>query len=388
MRAIRTLFSGFDLYVAGSALLLTLFGLVTMYTYQGDNFFFQRQLVWIGIAMVGMMLALIPDYRILRLGNTGFYLYVISIISLVLLFLFGDVALGAQRRFDLGFFSFQPSDPAKLIIIMLLAKYFSKRHTVIGDFRHIVISGLYVFVPFLLIFLQPDFGTAVILFFLWFGMVLVAGIKLRHILAVFLVGLGCFALLWQFAFADYQKQRIITFLNPVEDIQGAGWNAYQSQVAVGSGQLFGKGIGYGTQSKLLFLPEYQTDFIFAAFAEEWGFAGVTLLFLIFGTLIWRLLYLATKVQTNFESLFIVGVALLFISHFFVHIGMNIGVLPVTGLTMPFMSYGGSHLLTSFVALGMVMAMRYTGATKHTLTQGEEMVAMAHSSNRQQESKIT
>ncbi len=381
MRGARTLLAGFDLYLAGSALLLAVFGLVTMYTYQGDNFFFHRQLVWIGVAMIGMVIALIPDYRILRLGNAGFYLYIASLISLLLLFFFGDITLGAQRRFDLGFFAFQPSDPAKLIIIILLAKYFSKRHTVIGDFRHILISGLYVFIPFALIFLQPDFGTAVILLFLWFGIVLVSGIKLRHIVTVFLVALGSFALLWQLAFADYQKQRIVTFLNPVEDIQGAGWNAYQSQVAVGSGQLFGKGIGYGTQSKLLFLPEYQTDFIFAAFAEEWGFSGVILLFTVFGVLIWRLLYLATKVQTNFESLFIVGVAVLFISHFFVHIGMNIGVLPVTGLTMPFMSYGGSHLLTSFVALGMVMAMRYTGATKHAIGAGDELVAVPQSTTR-------
>lgn len=376
MRTIRTLFSGFDIYLAGSALLLTLFGLVTMYTYQGENFFFNRQLIWIGVAVVGMLLALIPDYRILRLGNTGFYLYLSSLLLLLLLFVFGDITLGAQRRFDLGFFSFQPSDPVKLIIIILLAKYFSKRHTVIGDFRHILVSGLYVFVPFALIFLQPDFGTAIILFFLWFGMVLVAGIKFRHIATVFLVGVGIFAVLWQFAFAEYQQQRILTFLNPVEDLQGAGWNAYQSQVAVGSGQIFGKGIGYGTQSKLLFLPEYQTDFIFAAFAEEWGFSGVVLLFLLFGVLISRLLYLATKVQTNFESLFIVGVAVLFISHVFVHVGMNIGVLPVTGLTMPFMSYGGSHLLTGFVALGMVMAMRYTGVSKRSVTEGDAVVAFS------------
>ena len=378
MRAVRTLFSGFDIYLVGSALVLALFGLVTMYTYQGDNFFFSRQLVWIGVAVVGMLLALIPDYRVLRLGNAGFYLYLISLVLLLLLFVFGDVTLGAQRRFDLGFLAFQPSDPAKLIIIILLAKYFSKRHTVIGDFRHILVSGLYVLVPFILIFLQPDFGTAAILFFLWFGMVLVAGIKFRHVATVFVVGVSVFALLWQFAFAEYQQQRILTFLNPVEDIQGAGWNAYQSQVAVGSGQIFGKGIGYGTQSKLLFLPEYQTDFIFAAFAEEWGFSGVLLLFLVFGVLVWRLLYLATKVQTNFESLFIVGVAILFVSHFFVHIGMNIGVLPVTGLTMPFMSYGGSHLLTGFVALGMVMAMRYTGVTKRSIIEGDSVVIFSRS----------
>ncbi len=351
------LLAGFDGWLFGGALLLSLFGLVTMYTYQGDNFFFDRQLLWISLAICALLVALIPDYRFLRIGNTGFVAYVVTIGLLVALLFLGDVTLGAQRRFDLGFFSLQPSDPAKLVLIIILAKYFSKRHTMINDIRHIIVSGLYTFILFGLVFIQPDFGTAVILFLIWFGLVVVAGIPFRYILGVFLVGVATLAVLWQFAFADYQKVRILTFMNPLEDIQGAGWNAYQSQVAVGSGQLFGKGIGYGTQSKLLFLPEYQTDFIFAAFAEEWGYIGVLLLFAVFGLLVWRLLYLARSGATNFERLFTVGVAILLISHFFVHIGMNIGVLPVTGLTMPFMSYGGSHLLTIFVALGMVMAMR-------------------------------
>jgi rod shape determining protein RodA len=188
-------------------------------------------------------------------------------------------------------------------------------------------------------------------------MLLVAGIKLRHLAIVFTIGSLAFALMWQFVFMDYQKARILTFLDPLADIQGAGYNAYQSTVAVGSGELFGKGIGYGTQSKLLFLPEYETDFIFAAFAEEWGIVGVLLLFGSFGIVIWRLLYHAVAGASNFETLFAVGVAVLFIAHFFVHIGMNIGVLPVTGTTVPFLSYGGSHLMTEFIAVGMVLAMR-------------------------------
>ena len=149
----------------------------------------------------------------------------------------------------------------------------------------------------------------------------------------------------------------MTFIDPLSDIQGAGYNAYQSTVAIGSGQLMGRGIGYGTQSKLLFLPEYETDFIFAAYAEEWGLVGVLLLFALFALLIWRLLRAAQNGATNFERLFAAGVAVLMIAHFSVHIGMNIGLLPVTGTTIPFLSYGGSHLLTEFVALGLVMGMR-------------------------------
>jgi rod shape determining protein RodA len=269
----------------------------------------------------------------------------------------GVVTLGAKSRFNIGIFSIQPSDPAKLILIIVLAKYFSKRHELIGDFKHIVISGVYAFTIFGLVFIQPDFGSAIILFFVWFGMILVAGIKLRHLLAVFLLGAVTFGLMWQFAFHPYQKERIMTFLNPLADIQGAGYNAYQSTIAVGSGELIGKGIGYGTQSKLLFLPEYETDFIFAAFAEEWGLIGVLLLFSGFGIVIWRLLYHAVTGASNFETLFATGVAILITSHFFVHIGMNIGLLPVTGTTVPFLSYGGSHLVTEFVAVGMVFAMR-------------------------------
>jgi rod shape determining protein RodA len=179
--------------------------------------------------------------------------------------------------------------------------------------------------------------------------------------------------MWQFVFLDYQKARIATFLDPLSDIQGAGYNAYQSTVAVGAGQIWGRGIGYGTQSKFQFLPEYETDFIFAAFAEEWGLIGVLLLFALFALVIWRLLKHANEAATNFERLFAVGVAFLFIAHFFVHIGMNIGLLPVTGTTVPFLSYGGSHLVTEFVALGMVMGMRRYQSISRESVLGEDII---------------
>lgn len=360
MQQFRSLFGGFDVVLFGSALALSLLGLVTMYSHVGTNVFFDRQMLWIGLASVFLLLAIIPDYRFLRMGNTAFLLYLGVVFLLGLVLIIGEVTLGAQSRFDLGFFSLQPSDPAKLILIIVLAKYFAKRHELIGDFKHIVVSGMYAMLVFGLVFIQPDFGSAIILFFVWLGMVLVSGIKLRHLLTVFVLGAVSFGLMWQFVFFDYQKDRIMTFLDPLSDIQGAGYNAYQSTVAIGSGQWFGRGIGYGTQSKLLFLPEYETDFIFAAYAEEWGLVGVVLLFGLFAVVVWRLLHHAAEAATNFERLFAAGVCILFVAHFFVHIGMNIGVLPVTGTTIPFLSYGGSHLVTEFVALGMVMGMsRYT-----------------------------
>ncbi len=360
MRFLRALVASMDWWLISAVIFLTLLGLVTMYTFEGDNTYFEKQLVWIGFALVGFMLALIPDYRFLRVGNTTFFIYLVILTLLLLVLFIGETVKGAQSRFDLFFFSLQPSDPAKLVLIAVLAKYFSKRHENIGNFRHILISGMYALGIIGLVFIQPDFGSAAILFLIWFGMVLVAGISFRHVAIVGIVGAIAFLGLWNFGFQEYQKDRIMTFLHPLADIQGTGYNAYQSTIAVGSGQFLGKGVGYGTQSKLQFLPEYETDFIFAAFAEEWGFVGVIVLFLLFGLAVWRLIFHALRGATNFERLFSTGVAILFVSHFFIHIGMNIGLLPVTGTTVPFLSYGGSHLLTEFLGVGMVIAMaRYT-----------------------------
>ncbi len=352
----RTLFSGFDGLLFGAMMCLTVFGLVTMYSPVEENIFFNRQIIWVSIATILFFIAIIPNYRFLRTGNTIFYLYLVIVALLVLVLFFGEMTLGARQRFDLGFFSLQVSDPAKLILITLLAKYFAKRHELIGDFKHILVSGFYVLIVFGLILVQPDFGSAIIIFAIWFGMVLVAGIRFRHIAVVFILGMVALGGMWQFVFQDYQKDRIMTFVDPLSDIQGTGYNAYQSTVTVGSGQVLGKGIGYGTQSKFLYLPEYETDFIFAAFAEEWGLVGVLVLFVLFGIVIWRLLYHATMAVNNFEKLFATGVVILLFAHFFIHVGINIGVLPVTGTTVPFLSYGGSHLLTEFVAIAMVLGM--------------------------------
>ena len=195
------------------------------------------------------------------------------------------------------------------------------------------------------------------MFAIWFGMVLVSGLSWRHLAVLTITGVVLGVGLWSYGLAEYQRERVLTFLHPLSDIRGAGYNAYQSMVAVGSGQIVGKGIGYGTQSKLQFLPEFQTDFIFAAYAEEWGFLGVLLLLGLFGVLITRILLVSAHGADNFDSLFAAGVAIFFLAQFVVHVGMNIGLLPITGTTLPFMSYGGSHLLTEFAALGMLMGMR-------------------------------
>ena len=310
-----------------SALLLSLAGLVTMNSFVGESYFFSRQLIWICVSLVFFFVASMVDWHFLRRSKVVVALFSISCSLLLLLFLFAQVTKGAQSWFSFGAFSFQPSDPIKLVLIILLAKYFSRRHVEIAHVKHILISGAYAFVLFVLVLLQPDFGSAIILFGVWFGMVMVSGISLKHLFAVFVGGIITFLFLWGFVFQPYQKQRIMTFIHPLTDIRGAGYNAYQSTIAVGSGRILGKGVGYGTQSKLQFLPEYETDFIFAAFAEEWGFVGSTLIFLLYGVLLWRILDNALRGASNFETLFGLGLAILFIVHIVVHIGMNIGLLP-------------------------------------------------------------
>jgi len=346
-------------------------GLVTMNSFAGENYFFSKQIVWAIISVAAFFSLSFVDFRFLKRTGVLMTLFLVSMSVLLFLLMFGSAVKGAQSWLSIGGFTFQPSDPIKLIVILILAKYFSRRHIEIAHVRHILVSGFYAFVPFVLVFLQPDFGSALIIAAIWIGMIMVSGISKKHLLIVLLSGLVAFFALWSYGFSDNQKQRIVTFLNPLTDIQGAGYNAYQSTIAVGSGELLGKGIGYGTQSRLEFLPEYQTDFIFAAFAEEWGLIGATLVLALFGIMLWRILANASRGATNFEMLYGVGLAIFFMSQGAIHIGMNIGLLPVTGLPIPFLSYGGSHLLTEFVGLGILMGMRrYSHATHRDNMQKE------------------
>ena len=331
-------------------------GLITMKSFTEETPFFSHQLMWIGISFAVLFALSFIDFRFLKRTSILVALFGVFSFLLILLFIIGHTSNGAQSWFNLGGFSFQPSDMMKLVVILMLAKYFSRRHVEIDNFKHIFISGLYAFIPFLLVFLQPYFGSAIIILFIWIGMTLVSGISRKYFLLVLGAGVVAFTMLWFFVFQPYQKDRIINFVDPMSDVRGSGYNVYQSTIAVGSGQMMGKGVGFGTQSRLKFLPEYQTDFIFAAFVEEWGFVGAMLLFLLFGLILWRILHMALLGATNFEILYGVGLSIYFISHLIVNIGMNIGIMPVTGITLPFMSYGGSHLLTEFMGLGILMGM--------------------------------
>lgn len=335
---------------------LTVLGILTMHTFGDGNSLAPRQLIWLSFGIIAFLVCASVDMRFMRRTPVILIGYGISLTLLVLLLFATHAVQGARSWFDLGFFSLQPADPIKLVFIALMAKYFSRRHMEIGDFRHIIISGGYAAGIILLILVEPDLGTAVIFSIVWFGMILVSGISKKHLAIIVTIAAVAAAGLWMFALRDYQRDRIVSFLNPAADIHGTGYNAYQATVAVGSGELTGKGIGYGTQSKLRFLPEYETDFIFASYAEEWGFVGVSLVLVLYGLLLARLLAIARRSATNFDALFTIGVALLFLSHIFIHAGINLGLLPVTGTTIPFMSYGGSHLIVEFAALGIVASL--------------------------------
>lgn len=346
-----------DWLLLSSVLPVAVFGLITMNSFLTESYFFNRQVTWILFSLAIFLILAFGDWRILRKGSLLISLYFALLVILGALFFLGQITKGAQSWLSLGGFSLQPADFMKLVLVLMLAKYFSKRHIEIANARHIIVSGLYAFIPFVFILLQPDLGSALIIFLIWLGMILVSGVSKKHLFFLFLGTVLVSIVAWSFVLQPYQQKRILTFIHPLADIHGSGYNAFQSTVAVGSGQILGKGVGYGTQSRLKFLPEYQTDFIFAAFAEEWGFIGILILFLLFGVTLWRILSNALVGATNFETLFGLGLVIMFLSHFIIHVGMNIGLLPVTGLPLPFMSYGGSHLLAEFIGLGLLMGMR-------------------------------
>ena len=348
--------SSIDWLTFGAAIALSALGLVTMNSFSGHDPFFIRQIIWITLGVLVFFGASQVDWRFLRNTGVATTLFGVLVLPLIFLVVLGHAVKGAKSWLSFGGLGIEPIEFVKLALIILLAKYFSRRHIEIRNIRHILVSSVYAGLVFVLVALQPDLGGAIIVGLIWFGMVLFSGISRKHLISVILVGAVAFSGMWFFGFHDYQKARIMTFLNPKHDIYGTGYNVYQSTIAVGSGGVWGKGIGYGTQSKLRFLPEYQTDFIFAAYSEEWGFMGITLVFVLYGVIFFGLLRTATRGATNFETLFTIGVLCYLAAHFALHVGINMGVLPVTGTTVPFMSYGGSHLLAEFLGLGMVSGM--------------------------------
>jgi len=336
-------------------ILLSIFGLSTIFSFGSSNVIFIKQIILFFFGLGLAVFISFIDLRFLKTGHYIFMFYFITILLLCSLVILGHTINGSQSWFKIFGLSLQPVEFAKLALIGILAKFFYKRHTEISYLPTLIFSFFYVAIIFILTILQPDLGSALVVLGIWFGIVFVSGIPYKYILGIFTIAVALALISWNVFLQPYQKARITNFVDPMHDIRGSGYNVYQSMIAVGSGGLYGKGINFGSQSKLSYLPEYETDFIFAAFAEEWGYIGVVLCLITYLVLILRILFLAQSMESNFEIIFLVGIASYFIIHFCVNVGMNIGLLPVTGIPLPFMSSGGTHVLVEWVMLGVIVS---------------------------------
>lgn len=282
--------------------------------------------------------------------------YIVSLLLLILVLFFGQTIRGTTGWFRVGGFSFQPAEFAKVGLILWTAWWIEKQARQFKRWQYIVSTALFVLLPAGLIMMQPDLGSASILLGTWFGLVVLSGTKKRYIFGLILLGIIAVAMGWMFFFKDYQKARLITFFDPTSDPLRSGYNVNQSMIAIGSGGFFGRGLGFGTQSQLRFLPEAQTDFIFSVIAEELGMLGVLILFTIFFLLLLRLVFIAKKCTTDFAGYVVLGIAVMLSMQLIVNIGAAMGMLPVTGVTLPFVSYGGSSLIINFMLIGIAQSM--------------------------------
>lgn len=341
-----------------AVLLLVLVGLLSIYGIgRSENLnIFKRQLVYVALGIFIMFLFSIMDYRFFR-DNPYLLLifYVLGVALLIGVLLIGREIRGVTSWLRIGQWGFEPVELVKLVMILILAKYFSLRHIEVYRLRHLIVSGLYVIVPLVLILVQPELGYVLILSFVWLVMVVIAGIRLKHILFLVLIGVIIFSVGWLFLLQDYQKERVLSFISPYSDPLGGGYNIIQSIIAVGSGKFFGRGLGRGPQSQLNFLPEQHTDFIFATIAEEWGFAGSFFILFLLGFIFYKLVKISFNSSNNFARLFSIGFASMILFQAIINIGMNVGLFPIIGIPLPFVSFGGSSMVMSFVGLGIIQS---------------------------------
>jgi rod shape determining protein RodA len=347
--------------LVGIALLLAGIGLILIYSATaplGDagRSYLLRQITWCSLGIVLMALCLLFDYH--TLDRWAFWLYGLVILSLVAVWALGKVTAGSRRWMELGLLRFQPSEFAKLAVIIILAKYYQDRPSSGGfDLSALIRPAVLVAIPVVLVLLQPDLGTAGVIVLIAVSMSLFAGLHLR--LLAWIGGLIVIAIpvLWLLGdklLMGYQKQRLITFLHPDQDPLGAGYHIIQSQIAIGSGGIFGQGFLHGTQNQLMFLPVKHTDFIFSILAEEWGFVGCATVFMLFVGILLFGLAIAGRARDDFGTLLAFGCTASFFWHFFINVGMTMGLLPVVGVPFTFLSYGGSSLLASFLGVSILL----------------------------------
>lgn len=344
----------FDLPLLIVSGLLLVVGLVVIYSTSvsgGTLDVFYRQLVFTAIAVAVFFAFSFYNYH--NLAKQNRWVYVILVIALASLLFFGRSIRGSTRWFDLGFFNFQPAEFAKMVVILGLGRWLYLKRGQINSWKSIIITLVYVLIPVILIILEPDLGSSIIVMTIWLGMLLISSMSKKYLIAFMLLAIIVAGVGWQFFLHDYQKTRIEVFLNPNLDPRGEGYNVRQAIIAVGSGTITGRGLGQGLQSQLKFLPERQTDFIFASAAEEIGFLGSVALLGLYYALLWRLLKIMRYAKDDLGYYIVGGVIFLFFVQILINVGMNIGLLPVTGIPLPFLTAGGSSLVVVLLALGVV-----------------------------------
>ncbi|MEK7637150.1 MAG: rod shape-determining protein RodA [Patescibacteria group bacterium] len=351
----RQLGRGLDLGLLTVTLLLTVIGLGALFSTSlnaepaGFSIFYrQLSYVLIGLGVIVFFTRL--DYR--YLGGIHWVLYLVGMAMLIAVRLFGRTVNGTTGWFEIAGFQLQPVEFVKIIVGLVLAKYFADHLNELQSWRVIFVTGALVVGPIVLVMLQPDLGSAMLLFGIWFGLLVALPVPRRRVgLLLLLTVVGAVAS-WFLILQPYQKERVLIFISPNRDRLGSGYNVQQAITAIGSGQIFGRGLGLGPQSQLNFLPERHTDFIFAAISEELGFVGAGTILLLFTLLFWRFFGLSQRCRDTFSAVLTMALALMFFVQVAINIGMNLGVFPVTGIPLPFISYGGSSLLSSLMAIGI------------------------------------
>ncbi len=348
---------GFDIALFGIVFLIFAVGLISIHSAtQAKHLPFSesyvlRQMNWFAAGLVLLFIAARFSYQ--KFVDFSYFLYAINVTLLVLVLVLGHARLGAQRWFTIGSFAFQPSEFMKLSFILALANYVGQHKDAMDDLKSLVVPCLLLGVPFILVLLQPDLGTALLLLPIFFAILLVGGARVKYMVWMIGIGFAGLPVFWHFL-RDYQKQRLLVFLNPNIDPLGAGYTIIQSKIAVGSGGLFGKGWLAGTQNQLNFLPERHTDFIFSVMGEEWGFHGAVVVVFLYFVIVQKAFTIANLTSDRFGKLIATGIGVLLAFQVVINIGMTIGLMPVVGIPLPLVSYGGSSLLSTLVAIGLLL----------------------------------
>lgn len=360
----NTFFKKLDLNFILVIFALNIIGLINLYSAtHGPNSkdvepLFISQIMWLAIGWSVFFFVTLVDYVIVL--RIALAVYALNLGAILYVTFFGKVALGAQRWIDLGFFRYQPSETMKLALIMLMSKILLSRNTHgpgMG-FKEMFTPALVLLIPFVLVVEQPDLGTAMMLAAIGGSMLIFAKVKKSILVSAIVAIAVAIPVAWEFVLRDYQKNRIFTFITPSNDPRGTGYNSIQSKIAVGSGRFFGKGFRKGTQSQLEFLPERHTDFIYSVLSEEHGFVGSLTTMGLFCLLFYLGIRIATNARDKFGALLCIGVLCYVFWHMFVNIGMVIGLLPIVGVPLPLLSYGGSSMLTTMAGLGLISSVAY------------------------------